>query len=106
MNRSVYKIVLKRYGNDDKAVSKEAFLILKEFINSKKGIPHKSDLIFEAARGIGLSAAKRWKLVKIPTRKYKIPINPFQEQIVSGLANEGHMKAKDLPESLVCQYRI
>ena len=96
LNRSVYKIVLKRYGNDDKAVSKEAFLILKEFINSKKGIPHKSDLIFEAARGIGLSAAKRWKLVELPTRKYKIPINPFQEQIVSGLANEGHMKAKDL----------
>jgi hypothetical protein len=96
LNRSVYKIVLRRYGNDDKAVSRGAFLILKEFINSRKGIPHKSELIFQAAREIGLSAEKRWKLVEISTGRYKVPISPFQEQIVSGLANEGHMKAKDL----------
>ncbi|PKN52478.1 MAG: hypothetical protein CVU55_04335 [Deltaproteobacteria bacterium HGW-Deltaproteobacteria-13] len=96
LNRSVYKIILKRYGNADKANSTEAFSILKEFINAKRGIPHKSELIFETAREFGLSSNKRWKLAELPTRKYKSPISPFQEQIVSDLANEGHMKAKEL----------
>jgi len=96
LNRSVYKIVLKRYGNDDKEVSMEAFSILKEFINSRQGIPSKSELIFQEGRQIGLSADKRWRLVEIPTRKYKVPISPFQEQIVSDLAREGHLEAKDL----------
>lgn len=93
LNRSVYEIVLERYADDNHKVSEEALSILKEFIESRKGIPHKTDLIYQAVVGSNLSDDKRWNLIKLTT-KYGYPVNPFVEQIVAGLAKKGHAKSR------------
>ena len=96
LNRSVYQILLERYAGDDQKVPMEAFDILSEFILSKKGIPHKSDLIYQAVVSSNkLSNDKKWKLVEVTAKKYAVPVNPFAEQIVANLAKAGLQKAKD-----------
>jgi hypothetical protein len=94
LNRSVYEIVLNRYSSNDKNTSKEASGILKEFIYSRKGIPHKTDLIYQAIINSNIPDNKKWKLVELTTRKYNVPINPFAERIVTNLAQKDHQKAK------------
>jgi hypothetical protein len=94
LNRSVYHIVLKRYASADKKTSREVFEILKELILSERGIPHKSDLIYQAVVGSGLIDDKKWRLVELTTKKCGVPVNPFVEQIVTNLAKNGHTKAK------------
>lgn len=94
LNRSVYEIVLNRYFSDDKNISKEAFEILKEFICSRKGIPPKTDLIYQAIINFNIPDNKKWKLVELTTRKSNVPINPFVERIVTNLAQKDHQKAK------------
>ncbi len=95
LNRAVIPIVLKRYESGGRETSREAFGILKEFILSRKGIPHKSDLIYQELRGKGsFPKEKKWKLVKVSIKKYDIPVNVFVEEIVSQLAKEGHQDAK------------
>lgn len=94
LNRSVYHIVLKRYAVTDKKTSGEAFEILRELILSRRGIPHKSDLIYQAVVGSDLIDDKKWRIVELTTKKYGVPVNPFVEQIVTNLAKNGHTKAK------------
>lgn len=94
LNRSVYHIVLKRYASVDKKTSGEAFEILRELILSKRGIPHKSDLIYQAVVGSDLIDDKKWRLIELTTKKYEVPVNPFVEQIVTNLAKNGHALAK------------
>jgi hypothetical protein len=92
----VYQILLDRYASDDQNVSMEAFDILGEFILSRKGIPHKADLIYQAVVSSNkLSREKKWKLVELTAKKYGIPVNPFAEQIVANLAKTGLQEAKD-----------
>lgn len=95
LNRAVIPITLDRYNSRDKRVSQEAFEVLKEFILSRKGIPHKSDLIYQEIKDKSpLSDDRRWKLVEVSTRKYGIPVSVFVEEIVSQLAKKGHREAK------------
>jgi len=94
LNRSVYEIVLSRYADSDKKISGEAFTILKEFILSRRGIPHKTDLIYQAVVGSNMPDDKKWRLVEITTKKYGIPVNPFAEQIVTDLAKKSYGPAK------------
>ncbi|MDO8511770.1 MAG: hypothetical protein Q7S57_00715 [bacterium] len=94
LNRAVCEIVINRYVNTDENVSNEAFEILKEFILLKKGIPHKSELIYWSAGNIALSDGKKWKLVELTVKKYGIPVNPFVERIVTDLAKNGFLQAK------------
>jgi hypothetical protein len=94
LNRAVYEIVLSRYADSDRKISNEAFAILKEFILSRKGIPHKSDLIYQSIVGSGLPDDKKWKLVDLTVKKYGVPVNPFAEQIVADLAKKGYQPAK------------
>ncbi len=95
LNRASVSIILDRYRNRNAKVSNKAFRILKEFILSWKGIPHKSDLIYQELRG-DFSDDKKWKLVKISIDKYKLPINSFVEQIVLELAKKRHKKSKEI----------
>ena len=94
LNRSVYEIVLSRYADSDKKISGEAFTILKEFILSRRGIPHKTDLIYQTIVGSNMPDDKKWRLVEITTKKYGIPVNPFAEQIVTDLAKKSYGLAK------------
>ncbi|MDE2037779.1 MAG: hypothetical protein KGI69_00975 [Patescibacteria group bacterium] len=94
LNRAVYEIVLERYAQDNKTIAAEAFSILSELILSRKGIPHKSDLIYQTVRGMAISDDKKWKLVELTAKKYGVPVNPFAEQIIAGLAKKGHVEAR------------
>ncbi len=94
LNRSVYEIVLSRYADSNKKISNEAFGILKEFILSRRGIPHKTDLIYQAVVGSDMPDEKKWRLVEITTKKYGIPVNPFAELIVTDLAKKSYGPAK------------
>jgi hypothetical protein len=95
LNRAALPIVLERYKNANKKVSNEAFEILKEFILSRRGIPHKSDLIYQTLRGDSqISDDKKWKLIEVSMNKYGVPVSVFVEEIVSGLANKGNKEAK------------
>ena len=96
LNRAVLPIVLERYADSNKKTSDEAFEILKEFILSRKGIPHKSELIYQELRS-GFSDDKKWQLIKVSIDKDKIPVNPFVEQITLELAKkEGWEKPKKI----------
>lgn len=95
LNRVAIPILLKRYKNEDAKIFREAFKILKEFILSRKGIPHKSDLIYQEIRK-DFPEDKKWRLVKISIDRYKLPINPFVEQIALELAKRGNEEAKEI----------
>ncbi len=95
LNRAAIPIFLERYKNGNKNICQEAFQILERFILSRKGIPSKSDLIYEELRG-DFSDSKKWRLVEVSINKYKIPVNSFVEEIVLELATHGHKRAMTL----------
>lgn len=95
LNRTAIPIILKRYRSSNRKASEEALGILKEFILSRKGIPHKAELIYQEVRK-DYPDNKKWELIKIIIQRYKIPTDPFVEQIVSGLAKKGNKEAKDI----------
>lgn len=97
LNRSVYEIVLKRYINGTAVESAEAFDILKEFLLQKRGIPHKSEMIYQWVAGNSslIPKDKKIELIKVRLEKYKIPSSPFVEQIVKDLALSGNSEAKN-----------
>lgn len=97
LNRAIIPIVLCRYTSNNKKVSEEAFGILKEFILSKKGIPHKSELIYQKIRS-DFPDNKKWQLVKtsIDNDKHRLPVSPFVQQITLELAEKGTNEAKDI----------
>lgn len=95
LNRASLGVILERYRQTDLKISSEAFQILKELILAHKGIPHKSELIYQALRG-DFSDEKKLALAKISIEKYKIPVNPFVEQIISELASKQNKEAKKI----------
>ena len=95
LNRASLPVVLDRYKQTDLKADSELFQILKEFILSRKGIPHKSELVYQALRG-DYSDEKKLALIRISVEKYKIPGNPFIEQIVSELASKQNQEAKQI----------
>lgn len=105
LNRAVYPIVLDRYASTNSEVSEEAFEILKEFILSKRGIPHKRDLIYQAViNQASLSIEKKWRLVELTIKKFNVPVNAFVEQIVTQLAKstKGYEPAKQEMKKWFC----
>jgi len=95
LNRAVLLIVLERYKDKDEKISEEAFEILKEFILSKRGIPHKSYLIYQSIKNDSQTLDdKKWELIEVSINKYGIPVNVFVEEIVSDLTKKGNPKAK------------
>ena len=95
LNRAIIPVVLNRFKQKDEEVSEEAFEILKDFVLRRKGIPHKSELIYQALQE-NFSDGKKWKLVKVSINQYSTPANPFVERIVSALATKGHGQAKEV----------
>lgn len=95
LNRAALTVILERFTRGNDVVVNEAFEILKDFVLRRKGIPHKSELIYQALRG-DFSDEGKWKLVKVSIEHYATPVNPFVEQIVSELAAKGHKEAKEV----------
>jgi len=96
LNRSVYRIVLDRFKNASEKDSEEAFAILEEFLLQRKGIPHKTELIYQevARAGNALSSDKKMRLVDVTLNKYKIPVAPFVEEIIRDLSIAGDENAQ------------
>lgn len=100
LNRAVISILLKAYQND--FYEKEALGILKKFVEMKKGIPHKTELIYHQLADSSMSESKKWELVRLQLdyEPYgKLPVNKHVEKIVSELANDGHVGALDTLEA-------
>lgn len=96
LNRSVYRIVLDRFKNAPEKESEEAFTILEEFLLQRKGIPHKTELIYQevARSGNTLSSNKKVRLIDVTLNKYKIPVAPFVEEIIRDLSIAGDENAQ------------
>jgi hypothetical protein len=100
LNRSCIPILLKEYSEGKN--KEEAFEILKSFISSKKGIPNKSNIIFQILRkpenyDIKINNNDKLNLIKeyvFFSREYNIPAsNIFVNQIVSSLATTGNKES-------------
>lgn len=99
LNRACISILLKDFKNEDEKISKTAFNILKEFISSKKGIPSKRKLIFQKLNKEFLDGkGKNIYLIEEYIKEYKLPYDPFIEDIIFKLAKEGNKEAEDLIE--------
>ena len=97
LNRAAIIVLLERYKNADEIISNDAFHVLKEFISSKKGIPNKGKLIFQKAKK-DFPDNKKICLIEEYIKYYKLPYNPFVEDIILQLAKNGNQKAKDIIE--------
>ena len=97
LNRACISIILEEYKNEDEKISKNAFNVLKEFISSKKGIPSKGKLIFQKVKK-DFPDNKNICLIKEYIKYYKLPYNPFVEDITIQLAKNDNQKAKDIIE--------
>jgi len=95
LNRAVYQIIIKRYMDDNREISEEAFELLKKFILSEKGIPRKDELIYQSILSSDMSDEKKWELVKLSLGTHDSPRNIFVEKNVSALASRGHQQARD-----------
>lgn len=94
LNRTVIPVVISAYSNPKH--KDEAFVILKDFIEMRKGIPHKTELIYEQIVGGSFSDEQKWGLVKLQLdhKPYRnLPVNGHVEKIVSELANKGNEDA-------------
>ncbi len=95
LNRTVIDILIDEYSK--KTHKKEAFKILSDFIKMRKGIPHKTELIFQSVRNNkSLSDQDKWNLVQeqLNYKLYKgLPANVFVEQIIGYLAKQGNKEA-------------
>ncbi len=92
MNRACIDILLKEFLNGSKH-KREAYSILADFIKMRKGIPHKSDIIFSQICGAEVRDENKWALVKVALKYYELPINPFMEKIIADLASKNNIDA-------------
>ncbi len=94
LNRASIEVVLNRYKNLEGKDSTDAFNILKEFVLSRKGIPHKADIIYQLLLSDGaIEDFKKWSLTALTLEKYDLPVSPFVERIVSEFASKGKQDA-------------
>ncbi len=98
LNRAVIPVVMSAYLNPK--YKNEALAIIKNFVEMKKGIPHKTELIYKQI-GDSFSDDQKLELVKLQLDypPYKgLPVNGHVEKIVSDLAKKGHEDALDTLE--------
>ena len=96
LNRAVCNIIFNRFCDDDKEISNKAFEILKEFILSRKGIPHKLDIIYQYLNEKDdLEENKKWKLLSVSLDKHELAVSPFVESIVDKLASNNYLLARN-----------
>lgn len=94
LNRAVIPVVLKRYSSNSYTISLEAHNILKEFLISKKGIPLKAEIIYQEINKLeNLSDEKKWKLVKISLKEFKLPVSPIIENLVVNFIKQRRKEA-------------
>jgi hypothetical protein len=87
LNRAVIPYLFDKYVGG--RYEQDAFKILCEFIKCRKGIPWKTDIIFQELRDRNIPVEKKWLLIKASLDEYKnLPVNVFIEQIVTEIAHD------------------
>lgn len=94
LNRLSLPILFDKYFKGEDEEVELAFEILSEFATLRRGIPHKADLIFQEFRRWSNREEKKWELVKVVIDKWKLPINPFIDDIVLQLFQSSEEKIK------------
>lgn len=89
LNRVALPFVLEEYCKGEEIASE----ILKEYLLSRKGIPNKTELIYQNLLRIDCADDRKWNLLEVTINKFGIPVNPFVEMIVGNLANAGYKDA-------------
>lgn len=100
LNRAAILALLKGYQNQEH--NDEALGILKDFVEMRKGIPHKTEVIYKQVLGSSMSSEHKWELVNLQLsfEPYKgLPANHYVEKIISELANSGHLEAIGILET-------
>lgn len=94
LNRACVSVLFRACQNPN--YHDEALEIIKDFVEMKKGIPHKTELVYKELAGSSLSDDDKWKIVKyqleFPLYK-ELPVNKSVENIVSELANNDNAEA-------------
>jgi len=96
INRSIIKIILIKADQNNGTISNEILEILEDFLFSRRGIPHKADLIFEELYNNNYSDSLKLKIISITFEKYSLPINIFVEKLLAYLVKKNSFKAKKL----------
>ncbi len=94
LNRAAIPVIFAAYQNPQ--YKAEAFGIIKDFVEMKKGIPHKTGSVYRKVSESSLSDDQKWKLIKLQLdyKPYRnLPLNKYVENTVSELANKGHSEA-------------
>jgi len=91
LNRAALPILLDEYR--DGVYSKEIFEILKAFVEMRKGIPWKNDLVFQALNTDDFTDEQKWRLIEISLDEFdSLPTNVFVEKIVFNIASKPSSK--------------
>lgn len=94
LKRSVIPLLLERYFSTIKSESTSAEEHLKKFIEETKGLPSKSELIFQYLYNGEYDESKVWNLIEMYTDKYRLPYSPFVEKIVTMYLSSSNKKIK------------
>ncbi len=92
LSRAVISVLVKYYFSEDSDKSKQAYRWLTSFMEFRKGIPSRTELIFQEVYLHHPSTQKTWRLVRyqLNIKGYdKTPANIFVEQLLRILLIEG-----------------
>jgi hypothetical protein len=92
LSRAIIPVLVKYYFSDESDKSKQAYRWLTSFMKFRKGIPSRTELIFQEVYKHHPSAQKAWRLVRyqLNIKEYnKAPANIFVEQLLRILLIEG-----------------
>lgn len=92
LSRAIVPVLMSFYFIDDRAKSQQSYKWLTSFMMFRKGIPSRTDLIFQELYHRHPDASKTWRLVKyqLDIKEYnKAPANIFVEQLLRILISSG-----------------
>lgn len=92
LSRALIPTIVNFYMSDDTVKSAQSYKWLASFMRFRRGIPSRTELIFQAVSSNKASAEKVWKLVRFQMniKEYnKAPANIFVEQLLKWLLNQG-----------------
>jgi len=104
LSRAIIKLLFKRFNECEGKNKNEVFEIIKEFIDMRKGIPHKTDLIYQHILNNekDLSNEEKWAFAQISLNakwnKKNIAVNIFIERIIGELVEKKHQYALEWME--------
>lgn len=101
LSRAIINISFRRFKECENEDKDETFIIIKEFIEMRKGIPHKTDLIYQHIfnNEKDLFEEQKWDFIKLSLNanwnKKNVAINIFAERIIGELVEKNYQPASE-----------